>query len=121
MEEREMSGLGNIFAIAAVAALGLSASVQAAPVGGDPDSVSVTVKLGDLDLGGQAGAVAAYYRIKTAAGSICGQAPSPVDLNGGQQYRQCMNATIDRAVQSLGNPIVAAYSHGASKASLASR
>jgi UrcA family protein len=116
-----MSGLGNLIMIAAVASMGLVANAQAAPTSADPDSMSVTVKLGDLDLGGQPGAATAYRRIKTAAGSICGEAPPPADFNGSDQYRRCMSATIDGAVLTLGNPAVAAYSHGVNGASLASR
>jgi UrcA family protein len=103
------------------AALGLAASAYSASAGSDPDKVSVTVKLADLNLGAHSGAQAAFRRIRFAAQSICGEQPAPMELGVGQQYRQCVDTAVRGAVERLGNPIVAAIGHVGSGATFASR
>lgn len=106
-------------ALTALAALGFAASVNAAP--NDPDSVSVTIQLADLDLSSNAGAQVAFSRIKSAAKAVCGEAASPREGLFGP-YRQCVQGATDRAVDRLGNPIVAAMNgHGGQPTTLASR
>ncbi|HEY2178395.1 MAG TPA: UrcA family protein [Caulobacteraceae bacterium] len=97
--------------VAAMGALAYAVSSHAAP-SSDSDTVSVTVSLAGLDMASQAGGHAALQRITGAARIICGEAPSPVDLSGGPAYRACMKTAIDRAVDTLGNPIVTALNGG---------
>jgi UrcA family protein len=93
-------------ALAALAALGLAASAHAAPAMGpssDPDARSAKVFTADLDLGGEAGAKAALTRIHNAARNVCADELNPL---------ACRKDTLDRAVASLGAPLVTALNAG---------
>ena len=65
------------------------------------------VFVGDLNLDSAAGADAALKRIATAANSVCGYRPLPLDLDGGAEYRRCVRAAVHGAVGQLGSPILA--------------
>jgi UrcA family protein len=95
--------------IVAMGALAYAVSSHAAP-SGDPDTISVTVSLADLDMASRSGGELALRRITAAAAIICGEAPSPRELD--RAYPACMKSTRDRAVVSLGNPIVTALEDG---------
>jgi UrcA family protein len=95
--------------IAAMGALAYAVSSHAAPTS-DPDTVSVKVSLAGLDMTSQSGGELALRRITSAARIICGEAPSPMELD--HAYPSCMKTTVDRAVDSLGNPIVTALNGG---------
>jgi len=99
-----MTGL-PIAAAALIAAISTT-SAFAAPA--DPDTMSVKVRLADLDLRSQVGADAALARIGTAARAICGEAPAPVDLAGKAPYKACIAAATDNGVAALGAPEVTA-------------
>jgi UrcA family protein len=92
-------------AVAAFAAMAVSASAFAAPT--SDTQVSVKVSLAGVDLQSQAGAQVALGRIHVAARQICGEEPTDA-LDGRAQYRACMAQVTDRAVAKLGSPTVAA-------------
>lgn len=98
--------------LAALTSLGLAASALAASP--DPDTVSVKVSIGDLNLASQVGAAVALQRIHNAATSICGPAPYGPDLQRTGDYQACMDAVVDHAVSTLGAPLVTALraNHG---------
>jgi UrcA family protein len=110
-----MSTKSLLSTIAFTAAVGLAGSALAGPAATGPDQISVPVRLGDLNLHADAGAAVALRRIHVAARSICGGAPDARDLERTAAYRDCMTATVGRAVASLGSPTVTALytGHGA--------
>jgi UrcA family protein len=110
-----------IGAAAAVAIFGASAGAQAATVSKpswDDNVVRVKVDYRDLDLGGEAGASSLLQRIRHAARQVCGDRPDGFEWDEVHSYNACMNSAVDRAVASLGNPMVSAlnirgaHSHG---------
>jgi UrcA family protein len=109
--------------VVAVAAIGCAGGALAAP---SPhpvyasETVSVRVKLADLDLANPAGAAASLRRIHQAAKEICGPDESFRPFELGRIYRACIKDTVDRAVDRLGNPMVSALNGGRQSAVLAS-
>jgi UrcA family protein len=102
-------------ALAAFTVLGSTATAIAAPDVGrsaDPDVVSITVFIGDLNLRSQAGARIALRRIERAATSTCGGEPDIRRLDRWVIYRECMHSAVDQAVASLDSPIVTALYSG---------
>jgi UrcA family protein len=103
------------------AVLALTAAAQpvaAQPLGGGDDTVSVRIRLADLDLTGQAGAAAAFSRIKAAASEICGPAPAIVELDRVMQHRSCVQGIVGRAVSDLDAPMVTALASGVGQPSV---
>jgi UrcA family protein len=97
--------------IAAVAAIGCAAGAHAAPYSPTAyasETVSVRVKLADLDLANPAGAAAGLQRIHNAAREICGPDESFGPLEMQRIYRGCISHTVDHAVEGLGNPMLSA-------------
>jgi UrcA family protein len=92
-------------ALAALAALGFASAHAAPPTGpsSDPETISVTVPVADLNFGGEAGAKAVLQRIRNAARDVCADEFNPL---------ACMKDTIDRAVAALGDPTVTALNGG---------
>jgi UrcA family protein len=103
----------SLTAIAAFAAMALSNGAFAAPSSADTDVVSVKVALAGLDLRSDAGAKVALSRIHQAARHICGGEPDARDLSSHAMFRTCEKDTVDRAVTSLGSPMVIALNAGA--------
>ncbi|HEY3889834.1 MAG TPA: UrcA family protein [Caulobacteraceae bacterium] len=109
-----MSAKTLLTTFALIASVGFAGAL-AAPAGAAqsvPDTVSVKVAIGDLNLGDGAGAATALRRIHTAADSICGGRPYALDLERAAEYRQCMAATVGQAVTSLASPNVTALYEG---------
>ena len=109
--------------IVAVAAIGCAAGSHAASSSHPAyasETVSVRVKLADLDLASSAGAAAGLRRIHNAAKEICGPDESFGGFEMGRVYRACVKDSVDRAVARLDNPIVAALNGGRQSAVLAS-
>ena len=105
--------------LAAVAALGAVSAANAAPVPSS-DLPAMTVSLAGLDLHNEAGAKAAYHRIRLAAQDVClaEKDARPVWVDPGQP--SCMTLTADRAIAALGSPTVSALNgHRASGAQFA--
>ena len=99
-------------AVAGFAAL-VSAAAHAAPASNptsDVVTVSKTVSVADLDIGSPAGANAALARLRYAAKAACDPGGTPLD--GGTQYRACVSDAVDRAVASLGSPVLTAINSG---------
>jgi len=107
-----------ITTLTAVLALGFAAHSQTAsaqPV----DTVSIKVSVGDLNISSEAGAKVALERIRVAARSICGPAPSAA-LPRTMDYAPCVRNITDRAVASLDSPLVTALNGAPAPAKLAS-
>ncbi|MGH6963911.1 MAG: UrcA family protein [Phenylobacterium sp.] len=94
--------------LAGALAFGLAAGAQAEPYAGD--TVSVRVPLNDLNLNHEPGARMALYRIRKAAGYVCGGDPGSPLLKLSALYRACQQDSIDRAVATLDHPMVTALS-----------
>jgi UrcA family protein len=97
--------------VAVAAAIGFAAAAApatSAPASSNLDQVSVQVRLGDLNLGSNAGAEIALRRIHNAARSICGGAPNVRELDRAAPYADCMNRSVGQAVISLDSPLVTA-------------
>ncbi len=93
--------------LAAVAALGFAATTHAAPsVDGTSDPLSVKVSYADLNLSTPVGAQSVLNRIHAAAQTACGGETDIRLLDRLAAYHSCMQATVDRAVASLANPVV---------------
>lgn len=110
-----MSAKTLLTTFALMASVGFAGNALAAPIGAaqsDPDTVSVKVAIGDLNLADGVGAATALRRIHNAAGSICGARPYALDLERTADYRQCMATTVGQAVASLANPTVTALYEG---------
>lgn len=114
----------KMFSLAvAVATIGCAAGSQAAPASSPPyasEAVSVRVSLADLDLNTSAGAKTSLRRIHNAAKQVCGEEPGPPEFEARHAYQGCMDDAVDRAVDHLGNPIVAALNGGRQTAVMAS-
>jgi UrcA family protein len=109
---------------AAVFALGLAANAQAAPPTAPyaGDTVSVRVSLTDLNLDHEPGARMALYRIRKAAGYVCGGDPGSPLLKLSALYRACQRDSVDRAVATLDQPRVTALNErGATNTMVAHR
>ena len=93
-----------ILASASTAALAAPAAARPA----DPDAISKSVFVGDLDLSSRAGARVAVQRIRAAAAAVCGDSPDPRFLERTAPYHACIRTAVDQAVASLDRPIVTA-------------
>lgn len=108
----------NRFAVAASVAF-------AAVLGGQPTfaataddgTISVSVPYTDLNLQSPAGARTMLARLTAASHTACGSEPAINNLGRAQLYRNCVSGTLDRAVRSLGAPLVTAAYDGASPSS----
>jgi UrcA family protein len=91
------------FATAAVllAVTAGAAHAQSAP--------SMVVRYSDLDITTQHGADALYARIQEAAAEVCPQV-TPAELSRYVKAVQCRNQAIERAVESIHSPLLAAVS-----------
>jgi UrcA family protein len=90
----------------------VSGSASAASLN-DLDSglLSVPVSSEGLDLSrvGDAGIMLA--RLRAAASEACGEQPRPMELDRTADYRACVRAALDSAVDRLGAPRVAELYH----------
>ena len=82
----------------------------AAPVAAQSpdDTVSVSVRYGDLDISRPAGAEIMLRRIENAAVEVCGGEPDQRDLGQRALFEKCRVSTIDRSVAALDAPMVTA-------------
>ena len=109
--------------IAAVAAIGCAAGIHAAPSSHPiyaSETVSVRVKLADLNLATPAGAAAGLRRIHIAAREACGPDEGFAFFELRRIYQRCVDDSVDHAVDRLGNPIVSALNGGHRSAVMAS-
>lgn len=67
---------------------------------------SMTVKYGDLDLTTQQGISTLYHRLSIAAERVC-PAVDNQNLSALRHARACQSEAIERAVRSIGNPMLA--------------
>jgi UrcA family protein len=90
------------------ASLGFLAPMSVQAQGNRDSQVQVSVYYGDLDLSHQAGAQELIGRLEVAASKVCGGMPDIRDLTRFQMYRACTKHALDKAVASVGQPIVSA-------------
>jgi UrcA family protein len=93
-------------ALCAVATIMSAATANARPAQTEPDTGGVAVAYGDLDINHADGAQALYARIRAAATYVCGGLPDMRDLEDMAQFNACFRATIHRAVDQVGAPLV---------------
>jgi UrcA family protein len=109
--ERARSRLPNNIARACVAALAVcSVTLSSGVAAADPSPETVTLKVfyGDLNLERPEGAAALYRRLRAAAGTVC----SPVDSTQPDWLKRsedCIRKSIAGAVAKVDNPVLTAY------------
>jgi UrcA family protein len=94
-------------ALAFAVALAAAAPALAAPlaVSGDDEKVAVTVRYDDAELRSTDGAAKLAFRIRMAARQVCSGGSPLVAI--GAHFQSCQHKAIDRAVATLGAPLVA--------------
>jgi UrcA family protein len=106
----------NLTALTASALAAFASAAGAAdrlsPMGDPP---AMTVRYADLNLESPEGVSALYHRLTAAARLVCPSAYSP-DLHTQQLSQQCQRTAVDRAVRTIGSPMLArvASDHGIS-------
>jgi UrcA family protein len=93
-------------AIAALAAVALSAIGIAAGVHGDPCAAqprSLKIAYAALDLAQPMGAQLLYHRLQQASSSLCGSL-DPVDIGAYLRWQRCYDGTLQRAVTQVNAP-----------------
>jgi UrcA family protein len=90
---------GAVLASAAGVAVGDTPAVEAAP--------ALTVKYKNSDLTSRDGSLALYKRITSAASEVCA-VTNHQDIGGFTRYQACKRAAIQRAVNELHSPQLAA-------------
>ena len=75
-----------------------------------PDTPSVTVRYGDLDLSSPAGANTLYQRIQAAARQVCGYPGA--DLLEQASWRSCYRSAVGDAVRKVNSPLLIAVHSG---------
>ena len=91
-----MKSIKSLLSVAALAISGIAAA-------GSPDSQSVVVRYGDLNLNSQAGVKSLHKRIRNAEESVCSELSSSVlSLRG--TYEQCIDQAVADGVSAVANP-----------------
>jgi len=91
-----MKSIKSLLSVAALAISGIAAA-------GSPDSQSVVVRYGDLNLNSQAGVKSLHKRIRNAAESVCSELSSSV-LSLRRTYEQCIDQAVADGVSAVANP-----------------
>ena len=91
-----MKSIKSLLSVAALAISGIAAA-------GSPDSHSVVVRYGDLNLNSQAGVKSLHKRIRNAAESVCSELSSSV-LSLRNTYEQCIDQAVADGVSAVANP-----------------
>ena len=81
-----MKSIKSLLSVAALAISGVAAA-------GSPDSHSVVVRYGDLNLNSQAGVASLHKRIRNAAESVCSELNNRV-LGLRDMYEQCVSEAV---------------------------
>lgn len=103
-----------------VAALSFAGASQAAFAQTD-DTASVKVQSSDLNLSTDAGAKVMLQRIRQAAKSVCGPAPTNQIDRVARLHEICVKDAVSRTVSQLNSPMITAlYSGGSAPTTLAS-
>ncbi len=99
---------GKSIAIAAYAATLTAVTAVSSPAfAGQPiHEPQVAVHYDDLKLSHRVGAEALVARVGRGAKEVCGREPFIADLRGQALYNACVKASTDRAIASVGVPLV---------------
>ncbi len=104
-----MFAKSTLGALTALAALSFAAAGHAAASSND-DTISVTVRYGDLNLDNMVDAQVMMKRIRSAAHRVCSDVSDRFDL--AMRGPKCIDTTVNNAVARLGAPIVTAMNSG---------
>jgi UrcA family protein len=85
----------------------VTASLAGAARAQESDIRTVTVSIAGINTHSQSGATVMLQRIKVAAGTVCGPAPSN-GLDRRFQYDPCVTGVTQRTVAGLNNPVLTA-------------
>jgi UrcA family protein len=91
-----MKSIKSLLFVAALAISGVAAA-------GLPDSNSVVVRYGDLNLHSQAGVKRLHKRIHNAAESVCSELSTSA-LSLRSTYEQCVDLAVANGVAAVANP-----------------
>lgn len=110
--------VSTLLAAAVIGALGIATAGAAAPDSAAPaaDTLSVTVRYGDLDLASAAGTRALYRRLVVAAKQVCPDSGSR-ELTILRFEETCRNQAIVNAARQIPSPQLAAMVASSIKAS----
>jgi UrcA family protein len=98
-----------VVAASALAILGFGGGVQAAETpAAAPGASSAKVSLSGVDLKTEEGARVALQRIRMAAVRVCNGESDSDSYDLGRPYVYCLHATVAKAVDELGSPMVTA-------------
>jgi len=109
-----MRKLAGRAALALLALGGLAVSAGIAQAANPADLPTARVSFADLDLSTDAGARTLYRRIQGAADKVCPNVDLR-DLTRSVEARNCRLNAIERAVQAVGSPKLAAVSLAATR------
>ena len=104
-----MKTIKFLLPIAALAVSGLAAA--------SPDSHSVVVRYGDLNLNSRSGVASLHKRIRNAAESVCSELDNRV-LGLRNLYDQCVNEAVSSGVNQVANPNLTNFHRSKGKAAV---
>jgi UrcA family protein len=103
------TGRGRTVALRiALCTLGMVAALQALQPAAAADKVTAKVSTADLDLGTNAGILAAQTRIREVARRLCRQVEDLDDLSRQSNYAACVDESVATAMQSVKRMALAA-------------
>ena len=104
------SSWGRIARIVAAAIVATTFGIQASHAqvaATDIDVPSVVVKYDDLNLATKEGSRVLYNRLESAAERVCPRVGVVTELRRNQEVRQCVTASVERAVKEVRSPQLA--------------
>ena len=105
-----MKSIKSLLSVAALAISGIAAA-------GSPDSHSVVVRYGDLNLDSQAGVKSLHKRIRNAAESVCSELHTGI-LGLRSTYEQCIDQAVANGVTQVANPNLSNFHKSKGKAAV---
>ena len=105
-----MKSIKSLLSVAALAISGIAAA-------GSPDSQSVVVRYGDLNLDSQADVASLHKRLRNAAESVCSELDNRVLVLRGV-YQQCVSEAVSSAVTQVANPNLSNFHKSKGKAAV---
>ena len=105
-----MKTIKFLLPVVALAVSGIAAA-------GSPDSHSVVVRYGDLNLNSQAGVASLHKRIRNAAESVCSELDNRV-LVLRDLYHQCVSEAVSNGVTQIANPNLTNFHRSKGKAAV---
>jgi len=113
--------MSHTFKIAAALVLATAIIAPAAAAQAARQPASIKVSHADLDLSAKAGAETLLRRMKSATARICGERPSPKQIQATVRHTACTREAMTAAVAALDISTVTALFHGRAETEVAGR